>query len=49
LDTSKWQDKKSRRFFWQTQFLQKVVVALMLLLSVAAVGHLLAYMQACGM
>ena len=28
---------------WQTQFLQKVVVALMLLLSVAAVGHLVAF------
>ena len=31
---------------WQTQFLQKVVVALMLLLSVAAVGHLVAFTRA---
>src|SRR5215831_16947953 len=40
--------QKEPPLFWQTQLLQKVVVALMLLLSVAAVGHLLAFMQLAG-
>jgi hypothetical protein len=31
---------KEPPLLWQTHFLQKVVVALMLLLSVAALGHL---------
>jgi hypothetical protein len=35
--------QKEPPLLWQTQFLQKVVVALMLLLSVATVGHLLAF------
>src|SRR5271157_4350035 len=41
--------QKESPLLWQTQFLQKVVVALMLLLSVAAVGHLLAFHRVGGM
>jgi hypothetical protein len=36
-------NRKEPPLLWQTHFLQKVVVALMILLSVAALGHLLPY------
>ena len=41
--------QKESPLLWQTHFLQKVVVALMLLLSVAAVSHLLAFHRVGGM